>query len=54
MNTTCKQISFITEEQKQAAIAEYLAKQAAEANKDENNTDNKSEEQNNICLPFEF
>ncbi len=30
----------LTEEQKQAAIAEYLAKQAAEANKDENNTDN--------------
>ncbi|MBQ4601942.1 MAG: signal peptidase I [Clostridia bacterium] len=34
----------LTEEQKQAAIAEYLAKQAAEANKDENNTDNTSEE----------
>ncbi len=34
----------ITEEQKQAAIAEYLAKQAAEANKDENNTDNASQE----------
>ncbi len=34
----------LTEEQKQAAIAEYLAKQAAEANKDENNTDSSSEE----------
>ncbi|MBQ4560891.1 MAG: hypothetical protein IJA55_01000 [Clostridia bacterium] len=34
----------LSEEQKQAAIAEYLAKQAAEANKDENNTDNTSEE----------
>lgn len=34
----------LTEAQKQAAIAEYLAKQAAEANKDENNTDNTSEE----------
>lgn len=33
----------LTEEQKQAAIAEYLAKQAAEANKEENNTDQKSE-----------
>lgn len=32
--------SELTEEQKQAAIAEYLAKQAAEADKDENNTDN--------------
>ena len=34
----------LSEEQKQAAIAEYLAKQAAEANKEENNTDKKSEE----------
>ncbi|MBR6513225.1 MAG: signal peptidase I [Clostridia bacterium] len=35
----------LSDEQKQAAIAEYLAKQAneAEANKDENNTDSKSE-----------
>ncbi len=34
----------LTEEQKQAAIAEYLAKQASEANKEENNTDQNSEE----------
>ena len=33
----------LTEEQKQKAIEEYLAKQAAEANKDENNTDDRSE-----------
>ena len=32
--------SGLSEEQKQAAIAEYLAKQAAEAEKNENNADN--------------
>ncbi len=33
----------LTEEQKQAAIAEYLAKQAAEENKEENNTEESSD-----------